>query len=336
VSLPAVSVPAARTPLPGGVSRRDLLRISAAATAGLAAGTVVAPGTAAAAASPVRWDGHQPGRIYLGASSRGALSTLEGTVGRLGLQRSYYRWDDARRESATIARDHAAGRLPWISFKPASDRPGGWSAIASGRDDADLRARARRYAGLRRPVVVTFHHEPQNDRTGSPAEFAAAWLRVHDVMRSETGLQNVVHVPVLGEWTFNPVNRGPGPEAFLTRAVLERCAFLGIDLYQNASGQGYDVRLGRVLDWLDARGHATTMVGLGETACTDDYGRPTGAQWWSDSWAWAVQHRDRVAAISYFHSLHHNDSGNDWLLTQSRSKLAAFRSSLRSPTSCRL
>lgn len=331
-----MSIPAVRTLLPAGVSRRDLFKYAAVATAGAAASTVVVPGTAVAATSTVRWAGHKPGQIYLGASSREDISQTEAKVGRVGLQRTYYRWDDARRESANIAKDHAAERLPWISFKPPFDSPGGWSAIASGRYDADIRARARRYAALSAPVVVTFNHEPQNDHTGSPAEFASAWLRIHDVMQSETGLRNVAHVPIVGEWTWNPVNRGPDPEAFLTSAVLSRCAFLGVDLYQNASGQGYAVRLGRVLAWLDARGHGTKMVGVGETGCTDDYGSPTGAQWWNSSWAWAVQNRDRVAAISYFNSLHNNNSGNNWLLTQSSSKLDAFRSSLSSSTSCRL
>ena len=327
-----MSTPPAPAP---GLSRRDLLRCASLATAGAAGITAATPGSASAAGT-VRWTGHQPGRIYLGVSSDDHISLTEAKTGRLGLQRTYYRWGDARREGATIAADHTAGRLPWISFKPPSDEPGGWDAISAGRFDADIRARARRYASYRKPVVVTFNHEPHNDRTGTPADFARAWTRVHDVMKRETGLKNVVSVPIIGEWTFNPINRGPDPEAYITSAVLSRCAFLGIDLYQNASGDGYAVRLGRVLKWLDARGHTTKMVGLGETGCTNDFGSPTGAQWWSSSWAWAVAHRDRVAAVSYFNSLHNNNSGNDWRLTESASKLAAFRLSVASSTSCRL
>ena len=41
-------------------------------------------------------------------------------------------------------------------------------------------------------------------------------------------------------------------------------------------------------------------------------------------------------AVSYFNSLHNNNSGNNWLLWQSSAKLAAFRSSLGSTTACRL
>ena len=46
--------------------------------------------------------------------------------------------------------------------------------MASGKYDADIRARARRYAELSKPVIVTFNHEPHNDNTGTPGEFAAA------------------------------------------------------------------------------------------------------------------------------------------------------------------
>jgi len=324
----------------GGLSRRDLLKYASVATAGAAVSTAGGAGTAAAATTAgttaVQWPGHKPGRIYLGASSYDDISTTEAKTGDLGLQRTYYRWDDAKRENANISKDHAAGRLPWISFKPPSDKPGGWRALSSGKYDADLRARARRYAAFSKPVIVTFNHEPQNDNTGTPAEFAQAWTRIHDVMKSETGLKNVVSVPIIGEWVFNPVNKGPDPEAYVTSAVLSRCHFLGVDLYQNESGQGYSVRLDRVLKWLDARGRSSMMVGVGETGATDDYRSPTGAQWWSSSWSWAVANRDRVAAISYFNSLHNNNSGNNWLLTQSSAKLAAFRSSLSSSTACTL
>ena len=327
-----MSITPAPTP---GLSRRDLLKYASVAGVGAAAATVPMPGTARAAGT-VLWSGHKPGQIYLGVSSDDDISQTEARTGRLGLQRTYYRWTDGSREHNTIVKDHAAGRMPWISFKPPSDDPGGWRAVSSGRFDADIRARARRYATYGKPVIVTFNHEPHNDNTGTPAEFASAWTRIHDVMKSETGLRNVVHVPIIGEWVYNPVNRGPDAEAYITSAVLSRCAFLGVDLYQNASGDGYALRLGRVLKWLDGRGHPTKMVGIGETGCTDDYGSPTGAQWWTSSWSWAVANRNRVAAISYFNSLHNNNSGNNWLLWESSAKLSAFRASLSSSTACRL
>lgn len=320
----------------GSLSRRELIKLASLATVGaVTTSTAGAVLSGPAAAATVQWPGHKPGYIYLGASSSDFSKTISRT-GALGLRRTYYKWGDGTRENRNIKADHAANRLPWISFKPPSTSAGGWNAVSSGRYDADIRARARRYAALSRPVIVTFNHEPHNDSTGTPAEFARAWSHIHDVMKSETGLKNVASVPIIGDWVFNPVNKKDEPEYYLTRAVLRRCHFLGIDLYQNASGQGYDIRLGRVLSFLDGRGYPSKMVGVGETGATNGYGSPSGAAWWNGSWKWAAANRNRVAAISYFNSLYNNNSGNNWLLWESSAKLDAFRSSLRSSTSCTL
>ncbi len=323
-------------PSAGSLNRRDVMKLASIAALGAAATSTAGAALAGpASAATVQWPGHKPGSIYLGASSQDFNTTLSRT-GELGLRRTYYKWGDGAREDRTIRSDHAARRLPWISFKPPSTSPGGWNAISSGRYDADIRSRARRYAALSRPVVVTFNHEPHNDSTGTPAEFARAWSRIHDVMKSETGLQNVVSVPIIGDWCFNPVNKQDEPEHYLTPDVLNRCHFLGVDLYQNASGQGFDIRVGRVLNFLNGRGHSTKMVGIGETGATDGYGTPSGATWWTNSWKWSVANSNRVAAISYFNSLHNNNSGNNWLLWQSTAKLNAFRASVASTTSCTL
>ena len=321
------------------MNRRDALRLGSLAVAGafVKTGVEFAPSASAAITSTPQWPGHKPGRIYVGVSSHGQISETISRTGPLGLQRTYYRWNDASRETSVIKSDHAAARIPWISFKPPFTTAGGWRAVASGNYDADIRARARRYAALSKPVIITFNHEPHNDSyTGTPAEFAQAWTRIYDVMKSETGLRNVASVPIIGDWAFNPINRNGNPETYITSAVLSRCSFLGIDLYQNQSGDGYAVRLGRILKWLDGRGHPTKMVGLGETGATDDYGTPSGAKWWTDSWNWAAANRHRVAAISYFNSQYNNNSGNTWLLWESTAKLNAFKASVQSPVACRL
>lgn len=320
-----------------GLSRRDLMKIGSLAAVGVAAG--FGPGLlggSSASAATAKFPGHKPGKIYLGVSVDGPLSTTLSRTGPVGLQRTYYKWGDATRETNNIKADHAAGRMPWISFKPPFTTAGGWAAVASGRYDADIRARARRYAGYGKPVIVTFNHEPHNDRTGTPADWARAWVRIHDVMKNETSLKNVISVPIIGDWVFNPVNKKDDPKDYLTQAVLSRMHFLGVDLYQNQSGDDYSVRLGRTLSWLNSQGHSDKMVGVGETGATDDYRSPTGAQWWQRSWSWAVSNVNRVAAISYFNSQHNNNSGNTWLLWESASKLTAFKSSLSSSTFTKL
>jgi hypothetical protein len=329
------------------MSRRDLMRLGligglagiAASCSGNKPDLVVTPTpTTVPPHKPLQrasWPGHKPGQIYLGLAAGGDLkSTLEIT-GPVGVHRTFHRWFGLPEELAMIRRDQKQGRLPWVSFKPPSPPPEGWRTIASGAADKTLRRRARKYDQLSSPVVVTFHHEPQNE--GAPPEdFAAAWIHAHDVMKDETGLRNVAFVPILGEWEFNERNKDGRPADFLPHELLERSAFLGIDVYQNRSGESYAERLGPVLAWLDSRGFSQLMIGVGETGSTDDFGRPSGAEWWSDSWAWAERNADRVGAISYFNSTRNNRAGADWLLTQSAEKLAAFRETLASPTACRL
>ena len=317
------------------MNRRDLLKLAGLTAVGT--GALMTTGAPAIAATTApRWAGHQPGRIYLGLAVQGNPSRGLADAGPVGMFREYFSWNSGG-EIADITSNQAAGRLPWVSFRPPTEQRGAWAAVASGRYDADLRARARGYAQLSKPVVVTFSHEPQCDANiGTPAEFAAAWCRVHDVMKSETGLKNVVSVPIIGEWVFNPINKGPDGAAYLTAAVLSRAHFIGVDLYQNNSGGTYADRLPRILSFLDASGHSNLMIGIGETGATNGFGVPSGAAWWNTSWTWAAGHTDRVGAISYFNSLAFNNSGENWLLTESKDKLAAFRASVSSSTACRL
>ncbi len=288
------------------------------------------------AATGASWAGHVPGRIYLGMSTAGSIEQAEQQTGRVGLNRTFSSWGNADGEDRQIRADHSSGRLPWISFKPPASTSGMWSSIAAGRYDGDIRARARRYAGYSAPVIVTFNHEPQTDtQVGSPAEFAAAWTRIYDVWESETGLRNVAFAPIIGEWVFNPVNRTEDPAQYLSQAVLRRMAFLGVDLYQNPSGDDYATRLDRVIGFLDNQGRTEMMVGVGETGCSDYYAG-SAADWWTRSWQWAASHADRIGAISYFNSSRNSRSGVDWRLDESTSKLNAFRASLDSAVSCRL
>ncbi len=314
------------------LSRRSLLQTSAigAVTVPLAASAF---GSTAAAATGAQFVGHVPNKLYLGVSGLGFEITAK--TGAVGMRRSFYKWNGIDGEIKAIQSDHAANRLPWVSFKPPGASTTSWKQIGDGVYDADIRARAQRYAALSRPVVVTFNHEPQTD-TGSPAEYARAWIRIHDVMKSATGLKNVVHAPILGEWCWNPVNRKHNPADWMTAGVLSRCAFLGIDLYQTKKGETYEQRVARVLKWLDDRGHSSKMVGIGETGCSDDFTTMKGADWWRASWKYAVGRTDRMFAASYFNNLHNNNQGYNWLLTQSSTKLAAFTESVKSSTATKL
>ncbi|MGL5825251.1 MAG: hypothetical protein ACRCYU_10615 [Nocardioides sp.] len=314
------------------ISRRNLIRSGSLATIStpLALNRLATPATAATGQFPA----HVPGKIYLGVSGVGF--DITNRTGAVGLRRTFHRWDGMKREMRLIHADHRANRLPWTSFRPPAGPIGtAWKRIGDGAYDADIRRRAESYAELSRPVIVTFCHEPQRE-TAPPAEYARAWVRIHDVMKSATGLKNVIHAPILGEWTWNPRNRRHNPADWMTPAVLDRCDFMGIDLYQTALGETYEQRVARVLAWLDERGRTSKMIGIGETACSDDFETIKGAPWWRASWQYAVARADRVVAVSYFNNLLFNNQGYNWLLTQSPAKLEAFTESVRSPATIKL
>ena len=314
------------------VSRRSLIQSTAlgAVAAPIAAGALLAP--ASAAVTGAKFAGHVPGKIYVGVSGLGFEITS--VTGPVGMRRTFHKWDGIANELKAAKADHAANRLPWTSFKPPGSPSTTWKQIGDGVHDSAIRSRARAYATLSKPVIVTFNHEPHTD-SAPPAEFARAWCRIHDVMKAETGLQNVIHAPILGEWTWNPKNRRHDPADWMTSGVLSRCHFMGIDLYQTRSGETYEQRVARVLAWLDVRGLSTKMIGIGETGCSDDFALKGGA-WWRASWQYAVARHDRLFAASYFNTRHNNNEGYNWLLTQSSSKLSAFTESVRSTTATKL
>jgi hypothetical protein len=317
------------------LSRRSLLQLGGGGLTAVALSAGQLGATQAVAATP-QWPGHKPGQIYLGMSCAGDLSDSLRKTGPVGLYRTYHRWDWSDGERRLIQTDHAAGRMPWVSFKPPWKGSGVWAAIASGKYDGDIRRRARGYAALSKPVIVTFNHEPQNDYLDRGADFSRAWCRIHDVMKRETNLENVASVPIIGDWTFNPINRRMDPRDWVTSPILDRCHFLGIDLYQNDSGDGYDVRLGRILNYMASRGHPRKMVGLGETGAANGFSRYSGPEWWRKQWAWAQNNTDKITAISYFNSRRNNNNGSNWLLWETSAKLTEYKRSLASSRSTTL
>lgn len=314
------------------LDRRTLLKLG-----GVAAAATALPVTAAsaanaatplrAAAAQPRWPGHQPGRIILGAASSEWDRTVA-DLGQLGAHRTFYQWGLTSREEATIRTDHAEQRMPWVSFKPPAGHSS-WDAVAAGQYDADIRRRARFYAGFDKPVIVTFHHEPTDDAPTRGDSYSRAWCRVHDIMADETGLQNVVSVPITTQWIFNPWNRQDDPREWATGPILDRAHFFAVDLYHNASQQGLDERLGVVMDHLDAMGHPELMVGIGEIGATDEFPGYSGADWWREQWLWAKQHTDRLGIISYFNTPHKHD----WTLWESETKMLYFQWALKSRVS---
>ena len=146
---------------------------------------------------------------------------------------------------------------------------------------------------------------------------------------------NEIFAPILGDWEFNPRNRAGRPQDYLTPDVLERIPFLGVDLYQNAGGDGFDKRLTRILDWLDYRGVVDPMVGIGETGCClGESSEPE--KWFQANWDWSIANTDKIGAISYFDSTRNSKGGHVWRLSETSAKLDAYKRALATDVSTTL
>jgi hypothetical protein len=322
------------------LSRRRFLGL-----AGACVGAALVPGalgTAEAAAATPRFPGHQPGRIYLGMSTSLPWADAVAQTGPVGLRRSFATWDAHARQLRTVAEDHAAGRLPWVSFRVPTPGAAGWREVNAGRYDEALRSRARDYARLGKPVIVTYHHEPGNESTEAdgPA-YTAAWCRIFDLFEQQGALRTVCFAPILSDWTFQERNRAEDPATWVSRPMLARISrnsFLGVDVYQNRRNATFAERLGAVIDWTASRGYPSMMVGVGEMGACRYFGdSPKPEAWIADNWSWAVANTSRIAAISYFNSTANSKDGHNWRLDEAgTTKLARYRSMLAHPVTCRL
>ena len=155
----------------------------------------VSAANAAPASSTVAPARAPEGALMLGWHEDGddidALKRHERALGkRFAIVRTYHQWQlPGRRVDAMVAE----GRLPLVSHKPPAPGRGGWSAVASGREDKMIRALARKYRAYGRQVIFSFHHEPHDDasdvkrggRYGTAAQFKAAWRRLHAIFARE-------------------------------------------------------------------------------------------------------------------------------------------------------
>lgn len=140
-----------------------------------------------------------PGRHFV----LGALVTSPGNQGgdeairdfekrinrKIEVRRSFNDWNDDL-GGLGVERDVENGRLPFIGWKAEiRHEPVKWTAIANGRYDDLIRRQANHLRRLEAPILMNFHHEPENDvgrrNAGSAGDYRAAWRRVVTLFRQE-------------------------------------------------------------------------------------------------------------------------------------------------------
>jgi len=326
----------ATAPAKSGTVSVSMLRLFDEALATVDVPYVVLDGTVPGVpGSEPAWPGHVEGKFYLGMSCGSACADKGRELGQpYGVRRMFNQWGDWTGLSRDIDAEHVVGRLPWVSIKPPGGASVGWAAIANGSMDGEISALADALKATDdQPVLLTFHHEPSNDGTEADgAVWAAAYAHFHDVLAAEGALANVADPPVVGDWLFRPQNQTQDPANWLTADVLARAPFLGIDLYENGSGESFAVRVPRILDWLAAHGHADMMIGIGETGSTDAaYPETSAVEWMNESLAWAAANTDKIGVVSYFNSTANSKADVYWPLDESAAKLDAYRAWLDDP-----
>lgn len=313
------------------IGRRDLLRAGAAVAASVALagcspterGTTAssstrAPRPSASASTPAPTgpvpfhERVQPGSLYFGASLPyyRSLEAWEQDLGAtLSVHRSYFH--PVRSEAVNLVQqcreDLASGRLPHVSIK----LPRTWQAVAAGEADDWLRSLLRPLGEDGGPVILTLHHEPENDAGPPgmlPRDFVAMQSRAIGLAADLAPLVTVV--PVLQHWTFEVVRPLADPAAWM----VPDAEVMGLDIYNPwspANGKpwrSFGSKVDEAREWL-----GDVPVAVGEYGCREDPANPgLAAAWLRDAAEYA---RDNgVVSMSYFNSDLNAPDGS-WELT---------------------
>lgn len=290
--------------------------------------------TALACSSDARI-GTKPDALFGAAAGDGIddltrLEALEERAGRrMAIDRVYRGWDNAAagaREQRTIA----AGRIPLVSFNGGrqSESPVRWANVASGAEDAHLRAVARAFGALGRNVLVIYHQNPDKDEAafGRAEEYRAAYRHVVAVFRSE-GARNVRFV-----WSL----RSP---AFASRAddfypgddVVD---WIGANTYNygsTAEGSRWLSLRALVADFISWAAPRRKLLMLAEFGCSEEPGQPARKADWLLEASSTLRDLPEIRAAVYF-----TVPGSESAVDTSPQSLDAFRVLVHEPHFARL
>ncbi len=254
---------------------------------------------------PKRFPGDPgPGRLYYGASKPFGIPEWESQMGkRLSLHRMYFQPQNSRGMARRVRETIAHGRMPYVSTKvPNSD----WKAVASGEHDAWLRNLAQQLGAIRKPIFLSIHHEPENDRNDyagrRPQDFVA--MNNHALEIFDTYAPKVTVFPTLQGWWHR--KRGANPAEW----YVADAAIYGVDIYN-----GWSMHNGQ--DWVPLREGLKAVIpwahgkpiAVGEHGCRTDFRNPGRAAKWMRK-AYKAAWKRNVVALSYFNSANGGPDGS--------------------------
>lgn len=154
----------------------------------------------------------------------------------MGVRRTYMGGSDTEiTKLINMAKnDLAKDRTPWVSFKPFTGS--NWTTIGEGKYDAKIDQILNGLKALNGNVMLTFHHEPENDDfTSGPAfggapAWRAAQKRIRDRMTA-LGVKNVAFGACLMAYTCHTESRR-NPEDWWVPGIWD---FMGVDAYEESA-----------------------------------------------------------------------------------------------------
>lgn len=306
------------------LSRRQLIGAGVGVGATLAAGVSVtalrieearAPRRLreSASATGTRFPGDPgPGRLFYGASVMPGLSlpALERALDhRLTLRRSYFNAAQVDALLSRVAEDHDAARLPVVSVK----LPGSWAQVAAGEHDGWLDDLLDRLDSSARPVMLSLHHEPEND-VGGPGMTAGDWVGVQQRAITAARGTTITILPILMAWTFL-ARSGRNPDEWWVPGA----AVVGIDTYNSWSPTNGAVWTSFEEGVAAVRSYAGSVPLLvAEYGCRTPPDDPARAGSWMRD-AFEYSYRNGIIGLSYFDSSINSPDGS-WILDDVRTQ----------------
>jgi len=246
--------------------------------------------------------------LYYGA---GTIAATDARIGRSPqIHLTYFAWSDAWEKDARVDLD--AGRIPLVNWEPGGIDFGD---IASGKLDANIKARAQGAKGVGKKFFLDFAAEMNGDEAWSHNDaplYVSAYRHIHDLFAA-AGATNVVWV-----WAPNVTDTNGRNDMTLSYYPGDDYVdWTGVDGYNWGGGdwQTFEAVFKNIYPLLAAK---KKPIMIGEMASAEQGGDKAA---WIDAIIPTLKTRyPQFKALVWFDV----DKENDWRIDSSAAALAAF------------
>ena len=298
----------------------------------------------------VYWGIYRSASTYAGnyqlATQQKLITDAESSIGRnFDMLRFYVAWDETP-VNDFMKWSQTRGQIPMLSIN-ATKKNGSvtkWADIASGSEDTRLQAIATNLKNFGKPMLVAFHHEPEDNVCpnntasgcdfskyyGTTTDYVNAWRRFKQVL-TNSGVTNVDYTFIsMGYWATqandyrNEKNMYPGDD------VIE---WIASDPYNYiTNGQAFTASKwaslkSKMQSWYNWASTKNKPLLLAEYGSLED---PTNtnhrSQWMDQARSDIKSSFPALKALLYFDSYPSREPGNDWrLFTVNQTSLTAYK-----------